>query len=75
LSEDLVKRLSLWVTAKGKGQGNQLNKFMLPQPESMNKSWAHSFSFLEKLQEGIYEDGFNLTVIPIPLKEEIDLLE
>lgn len=68
---DVVGRLTLWMSAKGEGRAAQLNKFMLPQPESMNEAWGQSFSYLEKLNEQTAADGVTLILVSLPSKLEI----
>lgn len=70
---DLVGRISLWMNAKAEEQNNsQLQQFEVPQPESMKKAWAKTFSYLQKLQKDTTADGVTLIVVPLPLKLEID---
>ena len=72
---DLVGRVSLWLTARDKARVNQLKQFMVPQPESMSESWEKSFYYLEKLHKATTADNVTMIVIPIPLKIEIDAKE
>lgn len=69
---DLVGRMSLWMNAKAAERDTQLQQFEVPQPESMKKAWAKTFSYLQKLHEEISADGLAMIVVPIPLKLEID---
>jgi hypothetical protein len=69
---DLVGRISLWVSARAEEQNSQLQQFEVPQPENMKKAWAKTFSYLQKLKKETAADGVMLILIPIPLKLEID---
>lgn len=69
---DLVGRINLWMSAKAEEQNSQLQQFEVPQPESMKKAWAKTFSYLQKLQKETAADGIMLIVVPLPLKLEID---
>ena len=69
---DLVGRVSMWMIAKGEEQSSQLQQYVMPQPESMSKAWAKTFSYLQKLRKETAADGVTLIVIPLPLKLEID---
>lgn len=70
---DFVGRISLWMSAKAEEQNNsQLQQFEVPQPESMIKAWAKTFSYLQKLQKETAADGVTMIVVPLPLKLEID---
>ena len=69
---DLVGRVSMWMSAKEEEQNSQLQQFMVPQPESMEKAWAKTFSYLQKLRKETAADGITLIVVPLPLKLEID---
>ena len=69
---DLVGYISLWMSAKGEGQVSQLQQYAVPQPESMTKAWAKTFSYLRKLKKETAADGITLIVAPLPLKLEID---
>lgn len=72
---ELVGRISMWITAKDEARINQLQQFIVPQPKSMTDDWAKSFSYLEKVHEETSADDVTLIVIPIPSKEEIDPTE
>lgn len=72
---ELVGRISMWITAKDEARINQLQQFIVPQTKSMTEDWAKSFSYLEKVHEETSADDVTLIVIPIPLKEEIDPAE
>ena len=69
---DLVGRISLWMSAKAEEQNSQLQQFEVPQPESMKMAWAKTFSYLQKLKKETAADGITLIVVPLPLKLEID---
>ena len=69
---DLVGRISLWMSAKAEGQNRQLQQYVVPRPESMVKAWAKTFSYLQKLQKETAAEGVTLVFIPIQLKLEID---
>ncbi|MBW2632391.1 MAG: SGNH/GDSL hydrolase family protein [Deltaproteobacteria bacterium] len=69
---DLVGRISLWMSAKGEERNTQLQQYEVPQPESMKMAWTKTFSYLQKLQKETAADGVTLIVAPLPLKLEID---
>ena len=69
---EIVDRVIAQFTPKGEARLNQLQQYMVPQPEIIMEHWAKSFAYLEKLQESTSADNVDLVIIPIPLKEEID---
>jgi hypothetical protein len=68
---DFVGRVSLWILGKGEGPTNQLQQFMVPQPERMSRAWKESFAFLDKLHQEASRDNVSLIMVLIPLKLEI----
>jgi hypothetical protein len=69
---DLIGQISIWIKAKNNKDNIQLQQYMVPQPESMKKAWAESFSYLKNLKEETVNDGIKLIILPVPLKLEID---
>ena len=70
---DLVGRISLWMSARAEERNTQLQQYEVPQPESMKMAWTKTFSYLQKLKKETTADGITMIVVPLPLKLEIDL--
>jgi acetyltransferase AlgX (SGNH hydrolase-like protein) len=69
---DIVGHISLWMNANAEERDTQLQQYEVPQPESMKKAWAKTFSYLKKLSEETAADRVAMIVVSIPLKMEID---
>lgn len=72
---DLVGLLSLSVAAKDMKQVEQLQQYIVPQPQSMEAAWQKTFSYIDLLFRETANDGVGMVVIPIPLKSEVDRKE
>jgi hypothetical protein len=70
---DFVGRVSRIISTKKQIEEKQFGQFIVPQKKEMVDSWNKSFSYLEKLHVNTIKDGVDLIIIPIPLKEEIDV--
>ena len=68
---ELVGRVSLWASARGKAEQSQLEPYTVPQSENMTKAWEKTFSYLRLLKKDVSADGVGLIVLPLPLKMEI----
>ena len=69
---DFIGQVNLWITARGHEENNQLQQFMVPQPENITKAWAKSLNYIKKLKKETDKDRLHLIVIPMPLKLEVD---
>ncbi|MDR2017836.1 MAG: hypothetical protein LBQ00_03015 [Syntrophobacterales bacterium] len=56
----------------GVGNDTQFRLYAVSQRNNVKKIWSNTFSYLRKIREETARDGVGLTVIPIPLKLEID---
>lgn len=69
---DHVGRIYLWMNVRAAEQNNQLQQYIVAQPESMTRVWAKTFFYLQKLKKDISDDGVALIILSIPLKMEVD---
>lgn len=68
---DFAGKIITWFSKKGK-TNNQLEPFVVPQSIDMTNAWQNSFSYLQKLQNDLRDDGLELIIMAVPLKLEID---
>jgi len=69
---DLVGRVSQWISAREEERIGELQQYVVPQPENIDTAWTNAFSYLENLRDETADHGVILIVIPIPRKLEID---
>jgi hypothetical protein len=69
---DLRDQITVLFNDKKEARTNQLQQYMVPQPDEMVRHWRRSLAYVEKLHKSTSADNVPLVIIAIPLKEEID---
>lgn len=69
---DFMGRISMRVMAKEEAHQNQLQQYVVPMPERMEKEWVRTFDYLQALRREATRDGVELVITTIPLKMEVD---
>jgi hypothetical protein len=69
---DVMAQVSLATRPGGIENDLQLRLYVVGQEEAVDKAWSNAFMCLERLRRKTMADGVALSVIPIPLKMEID---
>ena len=69
---EIVDRIGMIISSNGEERINQIEKYLIVQPEKMKLHWSQSLLFLKKLHESCDTDRTPLVMISIPSKEEID---
>lgn len=68
---ELSGSISLWMDARAATYSGQLEPYIVPQSEYMQRAWSKTFSYLQSLHRDTTADGAAMIVIPLPMKLEI----